>query len=266
MAEPGEELQGADGVTRASEINKAGWSTAGVRSVGAPQARSGMVGLDGPSVVLFSRSRTVLLDARNWGRRMQGSGHTGVPAAQPSAGCHFPTCPHPAHCIFRHVPFLSFDSFSSSNPPDIARHDEPPPLAVDHSPPGGGRTRQMVSTWPDARLLSPSTSCRHNNYGLNTYVFCIKGTEIWGASAAWRPHPCAHCSIKQPADTHRGDTVSDQRAGKVQNSGPRQQQKTWHHARDTPPLQSDALKTRRHPDLPESRCWKRRASREVVCP
>lgn len=54
MAGPGEELQGADGVTRASEINKAGWSTAGVRSVGAPQARSGMVGLDGPSVVLFS--------------------------------------------------------------------------------------------------------------------------------------------------------------------------------------------------------------------
>lgn len=150
MAGPGEEWQGADGVTRASEINKAGWSTAGVRSVGAPQARSGMVGLDGPGVVLFSRSRTVLLDARNWGRRMQGSGHTGFPL--PSAGCHFPTCPHPALCIFRHVPFLSFDSFSSSNPPDIARHDELPPLAVDHSPPSGGRTRQMVSTWPDARL------------------------------------------------------------------------------------------------------------------
>lgn len=102
MAGPGEELQGADGVTRASEINKAGWSTAGVRSVGAPQARSGMVGLDGPSAVLFSRSRTVLLDARNWGRRMQGSGHTGVPAAQcwlslshlPAPGSlHFSPCP-----------------------------------------------------------------------------------------------------------------------------------------------------------------------------
>lgn len=33
MAGPGGELQGADGATRASEINKAGRSTAGVRSV-----------------------------------------------------------------------------------------------------------------------------------------------------------------------------------------------------------------------------------------
>lgn len=38
VAGPGEELQGADGVTRASEINKAGRSTAGVRSVGPPRA------------------------------------------------------------------------------------------------------------------------------------------------------------------------------------------------------------------------------------
>lgn len=56
MAGPGDKLQGADGATRASEINTAGRSTAGVRSVGAPQARSGMA-------QVLSCSRTVLRDA-----------------------------------------------------------------------------------------------------------------------------------------------------------------------------------------------------------
>ena len=112
-----------------------------------------------------------------------------------------------------------------------------PPSTIPRRPPstiprrGGWRKRQMVSRWPEARLCP----CPHHADTILTgsirilYPSC---GNMWSASAAWRPHPYAGCSIKQLADTHRGDTVSDQRAGKAQNSGPQQQ-------RDTPPLQSD---------------------------
>lgn len=72
-----------------------------------------MVGLDGPSVVLLSCSRTVLLDALF---KKLGTTDAGVGADRGSrcwlSLSHLPAVRTRLSAFFRHVPFLSFDSFS----------------------------------------------------------------------------------------------------------------------------------------------------------